>query len=72
MIEPDEPIYVCRHLHDPDICPRCEEEGSDDEVDEDALIEDRNEALDELDDSLAEQAADDAYFAAVDAMTEQT
>lgn|GEM_PF-5663285 len=67
MIEPDEPTSVCRHLNDPDDCPYCEEDGGDDEVDEETLIEDRRAALAELDDSQAEEAADAAYFKQLDA-----
>lgn len=67
MIEPDEPVAACRHLNDPDDCPYCEEDGGDDEVDEDTLIEDRRAALAELDSCQAEEAADAAYFAQVDA-----
>jgi hypothetical protein len=67
MIEPDEPTSVCRHLNDPDDCPYCEQDGRDDEVDEETLIDDRRAALAELDSSQAEDASDAAYFASVDA-----
>jgi len=66
-IEHDEPTSVCRHLNDPDDCPYCDEDGRDDEVDEEILIEDRRAALAELDSNEAEDAADAAYFKQLDA-----
>lgn len=50
-IEPDFEEGPCRHLHDPDNCPLCEEEGPDSEVDEETWEADRRRAEREVEDS---------------------
>ena len=65
-MEPDEDDPHCRHLNDPDDCPECEEQGSDEDVDEETMLHDLRHAEAEVERMKNDAACDAAYFAQLD------